>query len=135
MIERLKADGARVPITVCIMLATLMNSLDTTIANVALPRMAGELSASQDQMTWVLTSYIVSAAIMTPVTGWMADRFGRKMLFLVSIFGFTVASMLCGAATSLPARNGTARSPARWRTSVGTPTPGSRSRTSYSYVS
>jgi DHA2 family multidrug resistance protein len=103
VIARLKAGDARGPITVCIMLATLMNSLDTTIANVALPHMAGELSASQDQMTWVLTSYIVSAAIMTPVTGWLADRIGRKMLFMVSIFGFTVASMLCGAATSLPA--------------------------------
>jgi DHA2 family multidrug resistance protein len=85
------------------MLATLMISLDTTIANVALPHMAGELSASQDQMTWVLTSYIVSAAIMTPISGWVADRIGRKMVFLISIFGFTVASMLCGAATSLPA--------------------------------
>jgi DHA2 family multidrug resistance protein len=103
VIQRLKGGDGRVAITICVMLATLMNSLDTTIANVALPRMGGELSASQDQMTWVLTSYIVSAAIMTPVTGWLADRIGRKMLFLVSIFGFTVASMLCGAATSLSA--------------------------------
>jgi DHA2 family multidrug resistance protein len=103
VIQRLKGGDGRVAITICVMLATLMNSLDTTIANVALPHMAGELSASQDQMTWVLTSYIVSAAIMTPVTGWLADRIGRKMLFLISIFGFTVASMLCGAATSLPA--------------------------------
>jgi DHA2 family multidrug resistance protein len=102
MIARLQADGARIPITVCVMLATLMNSLDTTIANVALPNMRGSLSASLDQMSWVLTSYIVAAAIMTPVSGWLADRIGRKLLFLVSIAGFTVASMLCGAAQNLP---------------------------------
>ena len=91
----------RVPITVGLMLATVMNSLDTTIANVALPHMQGSFSASQDQMTWVLTSYIVAAAIMTPLTGWLSVRIGRKLTFLVSIAGFTVASMACGAATSL----------------------------------
>ena len=91
----------RVPITVGLMLATVMNSLDTTIANVALPHMQGSVSASQDQITWVLTSYIVAAAIMTPLSGWLADRFGRKRMFLISIAGFTVASMLCGIATSL----------------------------------
>jgi DHA2 family multidrug resistance protein len=97
-----KSDGvARGPITVSIMLATLMNSLDTTIANVALPHMAGSVSASFDQITWVLTSYIVAAAIMTPLTGWLSGRIGRKLLFLISIAGFTVVSMLCGAATSL----------------------------------
>src|ERR1700761_6843958 len=92
----------RVPITVGLMLATVMNSLDTTIANVALPKMAGEVSASQDQITWVLTSYIIAAAIMTPLSGWLSVRFGRKLVFLVSIAGFTVASMLCGIANSLP---------------------------------
>jgi DHA2 family multidrug resistance protein len=92
----------RWPITISLMLATVMNSLDTTIANVALPNMQGSLSASQDQITWVLTSYIVSAAIMTPLSGWLADRVGRKTVFLVSIGGFTAASMLCGIATSLP---------------------------------
>src|SRR6185369_1507584 len=92
----------RWPITISIMLATVMNSLDTTIANVALPHIQGSVSASADQITWVLTSYIVSAAIMTPLSGWMADRIGRKRMFLVSIGGFTVASMLCGIATSLP---------------------------------
>jgi DHA2 family multidrug resistance protein len=92
----------RWPITISIMLATLMNSLDTTIANVALPHIQGSVSASPDQIAWVLTSYIVAAAIMTPLTGWLADRFGRKRVFLVSIAGFTVASMLCGIATSLP---------------------------------
>src|SRR5262245_29185913 len=91
----------RGPITVSIMLATIMNSLDTTIANVALPHIQGSVSASQEQITWVLTSYIISAAIMTPLAGWLADRIGRKLLFLISIAGFTVASMLCGIANSL----------------------------------
>ena len=81
---------------ISIMLATIMQALDTTIANVALPHMQGSLSATQDQIAWVLTSYIVAAAIATPLTGWLAGRFGRKRLFLVSIVGFTVASLLCG---------------------------------------
>jgi DHA2 family multidrug resistance protein len=88
-------------ITISIMLATIMQVLDTTIANVALPSMVGDLGASADTINWVLTSYIVAAAIMTPVTGWLADRFGRKELFLVSVIGFTVSSMLCGIAWSL----------------------------------
>ncbi|HEY2357360.1 MAG TPA: DHA2 family efflux MFS transporter permease subunit [Phenylobacterium sp.] len=92
----------RWPITISIMLATVMNSLDTTIANVALPHMQGSVSASPEQITWVLTSYIVAAAIMTPLSGWLADRIGRKRMFLISIGGFTIASMLCGIATSLP---------------------------------
>jgi DHA2 family multidrug resistance protein len=83
------------------MLATVMNSLDSTIANVALPHMQGSFSASQDQMTWVLTSYIVATAIMTPLSGWLSVRVGRKLMFLVSIAGFTVASMACGVASSL----------------------------------
>ncbi|HUZ13221.1 MAG TPA: DHA2 family efflux MFS transporter permease subunit [Caulobacteraceae bacterium] len=91
----------RVPITIGLMLATVMNSLDTTIANVALPHMQGSFSASQDQIVWVLTSYIVAAAIMIPLTGWLSIRIGRKQLFLFSIAGFTLASMLSGAATSL----------------------------------
>ena len=92
----------RTVITASLMLATIMNTLDTTIANVALPHVQGSISASQDQITWVLTSYIVAAAIMTPLTGWMAGRFGRKRVFMVSIAGFTVASALCGLAQSLP---------------------------------
>jgi len=88
-------------ITVSIMLATIMQAIDTTIANVALPHMQGSLSASQDQIAWVLTSYIVAAAIMTPLTGWLSGRFGRKRVFLISVAGFTVTSMLCGAAASL----------------------------------
>ena len=70
-------------VTLCVILATLMQALDTTIANVALPYMQGSVSASQDQIDWVLTSYIVAAAIMTPPTGFLAGRFGLKRLFLV----------------------------------------------------
>jgi DHA2 family multidrug resistance protein len=89
-------------LTVCIMSATVMQALDTTIANVALPYMQGTLSATIDQINWVLTSYIVAAAIMTPVTGFLAVRFGRKRVFLAAVAGFTVASVLCGIATTLP---------------------------------
>jgi len=83
------------------MAGVLMQALDTTIANVALPYMQGELSASRDQITWVLTSYVIAAAIMTAPVGWLADRFGKKNLLITCIGGFTFASMLCGAATSL----------------------------------
>jgi MFS transporter, DHA2 family, multidrug resistance protein len=96
------AEGTnRAAITVCVILATLMQSLDTTIANIALPYIQGSVSASQDQINWVLTAYIVAAAIMIPTTGFLAGRFGRKRLFLVAVAGFTVASMLCGMAQSL----------------------------------
>jgi MFS transporter, DHA2 family, multidrug resistance protein len=88
-------------ITLSIMLATVMQALDTTIANVALPHIQGSLSAAQDQATWVLTSYIVAAAVATPLTGWLAGRFGRKGVFLISVAGFTVASALCGMADSI----------------------------------
>ncbi|MGE5626277.1 MAG: DHA2 family efflux MFS transporter permease subunit [Bacillota bacterium] len=88
-------------ITIAVMLGTLMQVLDTTIANVALPNMQGTLNATQDQVAWVLTSYIVGAAIMTPPTGWLAGRFGRKKMYLFSIIGFTIASFLCGISTSL----------------------------------
>jgi DHA2 family multidrug resistance protein len=91
----------RVMITVSIMLATIMQSLDSTIANVALPHMQGSLSASQDQIAWVLTSYIVAAAIATPLTGWLVDRYGQKYVFMASTIGFTVASVLCGLSNSL----------------------------------
>src|SRR5579863_3483599 len=83
------------------MLATFMQALDSTIANVALPHMQGSFAASLDQITWVLTSYIVAAAIMTPPTGWLANRFGRPRLFLAAIGGFTLASAFCGLAQSL----------------------------------
>ncbi|BBP03585.1 EmrB/QacA family drug resistance transporter [Sulfuriferula plumbiphila] len=92
----------RVLITVSVMLASIMQALDNTIANVALPRIQGSLSTTQDQMTWVLTSYIIAAAIMTPLSGWLAGQIGRRRVFLYSIVGFTVASALCGLAQSLP---------------------------------
>jgi len=88
-------------VVMCSMAGTLMQALDTTIANVALPYMQGSLSASRDQITWVLTSYIVAAAVMTAPVGWLAARFGKKNVLLVSMIGFTVTSMMCGAATSL----------------------------------
>ena len=91
----------RTLITVCTMTATIMQALDTTIANVALPYMQGSLSASLDQINWVLTSYIVAAAIMTAPIGWMADRFGRKKLFVICVAGFTVASFLCALAQNI----------------------------------
>lgn len=91
----------RALITGCVMLATLMQALDSTIANVALPYMQGSMSASADEITWVLTSYVIAAAIMTAPVGWMAVRFGRKKLYIVCLIGFTVASMACGAAQSL----------------------------------
>src|SRR5476649_1584061 len=89
-------------ITLSIMLATIMQTLDSTIANVALPHMQGSLSASQDQAIWVLTSYILATAIMTPLSGWLSLRFGRKPMFLCSITAFTIASMACGVAQNLP---------------------------------
>jgi MFS transporter, DHA2 family, multidrug resistance protein len=88
-------------VTATVMLATLMQALDTTIANVALPYMQGSLSATSDEINWVLTSYIVAAAIIIPATGWLEARFGRKPLFLTAVIGFIVTSMLCGAAASL----------------------------------
>ena len=88
-------------VTICAMTATIMQALDTTIANVALPYMQGTLSASQDQINWVLTSYIVAAAIMTAPVGWIANRFGRKRIFILCSAGFTVASVLCGLAQGI----------------------------------
>lgn len=96
-------DGAasRGPITVGLMLATTMNALDLTIVNVSLPHMQGNLSASPEQITWVLTAYMIATAVMTPVSGWLASRFGIRRMLLATITGFTLASVLCGMATSL----------------------------------
>jgi len=88
-------------VTASTMLATIMQVLDTTIANVALPHMQGNLGAGSDQITWVLTSYIVATAIMTLPVGYLAQRFGRRNIFLWSVAGFTITSMLCGQASSL----------------------------------
>jgi DHA2 family multidrug resistance protein len=95
------SPGHRLVVTVCTIMATLMQSLDSTIANVALPYMQGTMSASQEQINWVLTSYIVAAAIMTTPTGFLAARFGRTRLFVTAVAGFTMASVLCGMAQSL----------------------------------
>lgn len=91
----------RAAITACVILAVIMQALDTTIANVALPYMQGSVSASADQINWVLTSYIVAAAIMTPPSGFLANRFGRRRVLMVAVAGFTIASVLCGMAQSL----------------------------------
>src|SRR5215468_1508751 len=88
-------------ITACVILAVIMQALDTTIANVALPYIEGSVSASSDQINWVLTSYIVAAAIMTPPSGFLSLKFGRKRILLVAIAGFVVASILCGLSQSL----------------------------------
>ena len=95
------ANPGRIMVTICAMSATIMQALDTTIANVALPYMQGSLSASLDQINWVLTSYIVASAIMTAPIGWVADRFGRKRLFVICAAGFTFASVLCGLAQTI----------------------------------
>lgn len=89
-------------VTVAVMLAVLMQVLDTTIANVALPHMQASLGATQESINWVLTSYIVASAIAIPIAGWLSERIGRRKLLLISVIGFTAASMLCAIATSLP---------------------------------
>ena len=96
------SQPARGPITFGIILAAVMSALDTTVVNVALPHMEGSLSASPEQITWVLTSYIVAVAVMTPLSGWLITRFGIKPTMLVCVAGFTIASALCGAAVTLP---------------------------------
>jgi DHA2 family multidrug resistance protein len=85
-----------------VMLATFMVVLDSSVANVALPHIAGNLSASTDESTWVLTSYLVSNGIMLPASGWIARRIGRKRLLLTSVLLFTAASLLCGMAINMP---------------------------------
>src|ERR687888_608842 len=88
-------------IAVSVMFATFMEVLDTTVVNVSLPHIAGSLSASIDEATWALTSYLVANAIILPMTGWLASRFGRKRLLMLSVSGFTLASFLCGIAPTL----------------------------------
>jgi len=89
-------------VAVAVMLGTFMEVLDTTVVNVALPHIAGSLSATVDETTWVLTSYLVSNAIILPMTGWLGNQFGRKRILLASVFGFTIASLACGLAPNLP---------------------------------
>ncbi|MES2204271.1 MAG: DHA2 family efflux MFS transporter permease subunit [Pseudomonadota bacterium] len=92
----------RAIIIFCVVLATMMQTLDSTIANVALPHIQGALSGNQEQIAWILTSYIVAAAITIPLAGWLAGYFGRKRVLLSSILGFVIASVLCGISTDLP---------------------------------
>ena len=93
--------GERVIVTIAVMMAVLLQVLDTTIANVALPHMQASLSATQESINWVLTSYIVASAIALPISGWLADRVERKRLLMISVVGFTIASVLCASAVSL----------------------------------
>ena len=101
-VEQQLDPGRRLAVTVAVMLAVLIQVLDTTIANVALPHMQASLGATQESINWVLTSYIVASAIALPISGWLADRVGRKRLLFWSVVGFTIASLLCEVAQSLP---------------------------------
>src|SRR5437762_13939912 len=88
-------------VAISVMFATFMEVLDTTVVNVSLPHIAGNLSVTIDEATWVLTSYLVANAIVLPMTGWLATRFGRKNLLMMSVTGLTVSSFLCGLAPKL----------------------------------
>src|SRR5512133_4082040 len=90
-------------VTMSVMLATFMEILDTTVVNVSIQHIAGNLAATVDEGTWVVTSYLVSNAIVLPMSGWLANRFGRRRMIMACVAGFTVASVLCAVATSLPA--------------------------------
>src|ERR1700751_5653409 len=110
MLERIVSklrmpDGSINPwvIAVTVTLATFMEVLDTSIANVALPHIAGGLSAGQDESTWILTSYLVSNAIVLPLSGWLSSIVGRKRFYMGCVALFTVSSFLCGFAPNLPA--------------------------------
>jgi MFS transporter, DHA2 family, multidrug resistance protein len=108
MNKRMQPDAQKHPqvnpwiVAIAVMFGTFMEVLDTTVVNVSLPHIAGSLSASVDEAAWALTSYLVANAIILPMTGWLANYFGRKRTLLTAIFGFTTASLLCGLATSLP---------------------------------
>src|ERR1700689_31483 len=96
--------GGRNPwaIALVVTMATFMEVLDTSIANVSLPHIAGDLSVSQDESTWVLTSYLVANAIVLPISGWLASKIGRKRFYMTCVAIFTLSSLLCGLAPSLP---------------------------------
>ncbi|HEY5994338.1 MAG TPA: MFS transporter, partial [Gallionellaceae bacterium] len=94
-------NSNRLLTSIAVMAATIMQVLDTTITNVALPNMAGELDATPDNISWVLTSYLIGSAIVMPLTGYISDRIGQKRFLLISIAGFVITSALCGMATSL----------------------------------
>src|SRR5271169_4864291 len=104
LLGRARRDGVTNPwvIAVVVMLATFMEVLDTSVANVSLPHIAGNLSAGVDESTWVLTSYLVANAIVLPLSGWFSSLFGRKRFYMTCVGIFTISSMLCGLAPSLP---------------------------------
>src|SRR3954469_23990959 len=89
-------------VAIAVMSSTFMEVLDTTVVNVSLPHISGSLSSTTDEATWTLTSYLVANAIILPMTGWLANQFGRKRLLLGSVLGFTIASFFCGFAPNLP---------------------------------
>src|ERR1700690_468457 len=89
-------------VAIAVLSSAVMEVLDTSVVNVSLPHIAGSLSATTDEATWVLTSYLVANAIILPMSGWLANYFGRKRLLMYSVVGFTAASFLCGAAPTLP---------------------------------
>src|SRR5579872_2683757 len=101
MNEQAKPQVSGWVIAPVVALAAFMEIMDISIANVSLPHIAGALSSSQNESTWVLTSYLVTNAIIMPISGWLANTFGRKRLFLTCISGFTVTSLLCGIAPNL----------------------------------
>src|SRR5215467_6603495 len=90
-------------VAVAVMCATFMEVLDTTVVNVSLPHIAGSMSATVNEATWALTSYLVANAVVLPITGWLGNYFGRKRLLMLAAGGFTVTSVLCGIAPNLPA--------------------------------
>ncbi len=97
-------------ITIAVMAGTFMEIVDTTVVNVALPHVAGSLASSVDETTWILTAYLVSNAIILPITGWLSALFGRKRFLMICLVLFTVSSMLCGMATSLGSSSSSASS-------------------------
>ena len=108
-------------IAIAVMSSTFMEVLDTTVVNVSLPHIAGSLSSSNDEATWTLTSYLVANAIILPMTGWLAGRFGRKRLLMISVTGFTIASFLCGLAPNLAVPDCVPRDSRRlWRRTAAT---------------
>jgi DHA2 family multidrug resistance protein len=92
----------RLLVAIAVMSSAIMEVLDTSVVNVSLPHIAGSLSSTVDEATWVLTSYIVANAIILPITGWLSNYFGRKRLLMTVVTGFTLSSVLCGLAPSLP---------------------------------
>ena len=122
-VARAAASGIPWVIAPVVALAAFMEIMDISIANVALPHIAGALSSSQNESTWVLTSYLVTNAVVMPISGWLANTFGRKRLFLTCIAGFTLASLLCGLAPEPadPHRAARAAGRGRRRTAAGRP--------------